>query len=65
MLRLDLAQAPRLLQIETNTRERLDEAAACTGSARSPPWKKDCATSRRRNSRQNVSGSEIKPSGRI
>ena len=26
MLRLDLAQVPRLLQIETNTRERLDEA---------------------------------------
>jgi hypothetical protein len=26
MLRLDLAQLPRLLQIEENTRERLDEA---------------------------------------
>jgi len=26
MLRLDLAQVPRLLQIETDTRERLDEA---------------------------------------
>jgi hypothetical protein len=26
MLRLDLAQVPRLLQIETNTHERLDEA---------------------------------------
>jgi hypothetical protein len=26
MLRLDLAQVPRLLQIETNTYERLDEA---------------------------------------
>jgi hypothetical protein len=26
MLRLDLAQVPRLLQIEINTRERLDEA---------------------------------------
>lgn len=26
MLRLDLAQVPRLLQIEENTRERLDEA---------------------------------------
>ncbi|MFJ6199134.1 tyrosine-type recombinase/integrase [Micromonospora sp. NPDC092111] len=26
VLRLDLAQVPRLLQIETNTRERLDEA---------------------------------------
>jgi len=26
MLRLDLTQVPRLLQIETNTHERLDEA---------------------------------------
>jgi hypothetical protein len=26
MLRLDLAQVPRLLHIEANTRERLDEA---------------------------------------
>jgi hypothetical protein len=26
MLRLDTAQVPRLLQIEANTRERLDEA---------------------------------------
>jgi hypothetical protein len=26
MLRLDLQQVPRLLQIESNTRERLDEA---------------------------------------
>ncbi len=26
MLRLDIAQVPRLLQIEANTRERLDEA---------------------------------------
>ncbi|MET8787499.1 MULTISPECIES: hypothetical protein [unclassified Streptomyces] len=26
MLRLDLAQVPRLLEIEANTRERLDEA---------------------------------------
>ena len=26
MLRLDLAQAPRLLEIESNTRERLEEA---------------------------------------
>lgn len=34
MLRLDLAQVPRLLHIEANTRERLDEAVACSGSAK-------------------------------
>jgi len=35
MLRLDIAQVPRLLQIEANTRERLEEAHS--GSARPPP----------------------------
>lgn len=66
MLRLDLAQVPRLLQIETNTREGLDEAhrmqwlgevAALEESLRHIDRKKQQADRRRQQTERGESGS--------
>jgi hypothetical protein len=65
MLRLDLAQVPRLLQIETNTHERLDEAhrmrwlgevAALEESLRHIDAKKQQAERLRRQAEQHQAG---------
>jgi hypothetical protein len=67
MLRLDIAQVPRLLQIETNTRERLDEAnhmqwlgevAALEESLRHIDGKKQQAERLRRRAERSEAGVE-------
>lgn len=59
MLRLGLAQEPRLLEIAANTRQRLGEAQRMQWLVRSPVCRRACGTSPTRDSRSNAC--ELKP----